>query len=223
MFTEDSHKELLKLNLGCGLNAPSGWINIDASFTAKLSKWKWFYIALCKIMKIKPTIWPKNIMIVDVRNGLPFPDNSIWAIFSSHMLEHMNYEEANFVIKECYRVLCKDGVIRIIVPDLYQITKRYIDLITHDPKGEHSQNYLKDLGIQEPSQKGIKKVIFKIFSHSTHKHIYDEWSLKELLEKHGFININRKVYGQSNISDIKRVEDKERHELSVCLEGVKQY
>ena len=34
------HNELLKLNLGCGLNTPPGWINIDASFTARLSKWR---------------------------------------------------------------------------------------------------------------------------------------------------------------------------------------
>ena len=29
-------------------------------------------------------------------------------------------------------------------------------------------------------------------------------------------------YGQSRIPDIKTVEDRRRHELSVCIEGVKE-
>jgi len=124
--------KILKLNLGCGLNAPSGWINIDASFTARLSKFLgsgWVYRFFCNTMRREPIPWPKNIKILDVRKGLPYPDNSIVAIFSSHMLEHMTYQEASFVIKECYRCLVHGGVIRIIVPDLYQIAKRYISLI----------------------------------------------------------------------------------------------
>ena len=142
-----------KLNLGCGLNAPAGWINIDASFTARLSKLGRFYKLLCKILRIKLIPWPKNIKILDVRNGLPYPDSSVKAIFSSHMLEHMHYEEANFVIKECYRCLVKGGIIRIIVPDLYQIAKRYVDSVNRNPKGEHSHSFLKNLNMQEKSYK----------------------------------------------------------------------
>jgi predicted SAM-dependent methyltransferase len=109
MVLNKAKNELKRLNLGCGLNAPSGWINIDASFTARLSKWRRVYAAVCKIMRIDPVPWPKNIKILDVRKGLPFPENSVQAIFSSHLLEHMSFEDANFVINECYRVLCKGG------------------------------------------------------------------------------------------------------------------
>jgi hypothetical protein len=108
------------------------------------------------------------------------------------------------------------------VPDLYQIAKRYIDLMNSSPKGEHSHNFLRDLGMQEISSKGIRKIIFKIFSHSKHQHMYDEESLRELLQKYGFTEILRMDYGQSRISDIALVEDKGRYEMSVCLEGVKE-
>ncbi|RKX93557.1 MAG: hypothetical protein DRP84_08275 [Spirochaetes bacterium] len=215
-------KEPIKLNLGCGLNAPSGWVNIDASFTARLSKFKTLYNVICKIGRVKTVPWPKNIKILDVRKGLPFPDSAVEAIFSSHMLEHMTYEDANFVIKECYRCLCKGGVIRIIVPDLYQITKKYIDSVLTNPSGLHSHNFLKDLNIFKPIYKGIHKVIYEIFSHSRHLYMYDEWSLRELLEKYGFKEIEKMPYGQSRIQDIKLVEDKNRHKMSICLEGIKK-
>ncbi|MFH1702689.1 MAG: methyltransferase domain-containing protein [Nitrospirota bacterium] len=222
MVSNNAHKEPIKLNLGCGLNAPLGWVNIDASFSARLSNWRGLYNAMCKFARVKPVPWPKNIKIVDVRKGLPFSDGTIKAIFSSHMLEHMTYEDANLVIKECYRCLCEGGVIRIIVPDLYQIAKRYVDLMVTDPKGEHSYNFLQDLNMQEGSYKGLLKVLHKIFGHSRHRHMYDEWSLMDLLEKQGFKNIQRMCYGQSRIPDNEMVEDKGRHEMAVCLEGIKE-
>lgn len=221
MVFDRIHKELIKLNLGCGLNAPSGWVNIDASLTARFSKWKRLYNMICKISRIKPILWPDNIKITDIRKGLPFSDSSVKAIFSSHMLEHMNFEDANFVIKECSRCLYVGGVIRVIVPDLFQIAKRYADLMITEPKGEHSHNFLHDLNMQESPYKRIRKFIYKILGHSRHLHMYDEWSLRELLEKHGFNEIQRMDYCQSRISEINLVEDKGRHEMSICLEGIK--
>jgi len=114
--------KILRLNIGCGLNAPSGWINIDASFIARLSKWGGLYKVLCRLFRIHPVPWPKNIKIWDVRRGIPFPDGSVKAVFTSHMLEHMTYEDAKFVVRECYRCLCEGGVIRVIIPDLYAMS-----------------------------------------------------------------------------------------------------
>ncbi len=218
-----NNKKMLKLNLGCGLNAPQEWLNIDASFTARLSKVKWLYKLTCKIFKIEEISWPKNIKIIDIRKGLPFKNGSVKNIFSSHILEHISYRDADFVIKECFRVLCKDGVMRIIVPDLYQITKRYVQLVDSNPQGEYSYNFVKDLNaFDDNPPKGVMRSFKQIFSHGKHLYMYDQWSLKELLEKHGFKNVQRMNYGQSQIPDIAAVEEQGRHESAVCLEGIKQ-
>ncbi len=220
----DIREELIKLNLGCGLSAPSDWVCIDSSFTARLSRWKRLYNIVCKLASTEQVPWPKNIRILDVRKGLPFPNRSAIVIFSSHMLEHMNFEDGNFVIKESYRCLCEGGRIRIIVPDLIKITKRYLDLVNNDPKGKHSHDFLRDLNmLNNVSHKGLLKIFYRLFSHGRHKHMYDEWSLRELLEKHGFLRIEKMSYGQSRIFDIKTVEDEGRHELSVCMEGIKEF
>ena len=185
-----------------------------------------FYQALCKIFGIKRVPWPKNIKIVDVRKGLPFSDGSAGAIFSSHLLEHLDFDEGDFVIKESFRCLKREGVIRIIVPDLYQIAKRYVDGMINDPQEEHSHNFLRDLNMSaEPYYKGISKIIYNRFGHSKHFSMYsdDERSLKNLLEKHGFAKIQKMEYGQSRIPDIKLVEEKGRHEMAICLEGIKEF
>ncbi len=58
-------------------------------------------------------------------NSLPFKANSIEAIFSSHVFEHLFMDEVERLISECYRVLQPDGVIRVVVPDLEKIICLY--------------------------------------------------------------------------------------------------
>jgi len=221
MTTNKEDNELRKINLGCGLNAPSGWVNIDASYTARLSKWNGLYKAICKIGRKTPIAWPNNIKSADVRKGLSFEDGSIEAIFSSHMIEHMSFDEGKYVIKECHRCLRDGGVLKIITPDLFQMAQRYIDSRTVSPEAKHSSEFLESLGISQISYKGIRKLIHEMLSHRSHKYMYDESSLRELLEKTGFKNIQRVSYGESQISDIAAVEEEHRYEMSICLEGTK--
>jgi len=56
---------------------------------------------------------------------LPFDDNCIEYIFSEHFFEHLFFDEALALLKECYRVLKAFGVIRTCVPDA--------DLRTYEP------------------------------------------------------------------------------------------
>ena len=214
---DDAHKEPIKLNLGCGLNTPPEWINIDASFTARLSKWGRLYKVLCRFLRIQPVPWPKNIRTCDVRRGLPFSDNSVQVIFTSHMLEHITYEDARFVIRECHRCLYKGGVMRVIVPDLYAISKRYVESMTNNPNSKHGHIFLKDLGVLD-DYKGLRRIL----GHARHLYMYDECSLRQLFEEAGFKGIERMSYGQSRITDIWLVEEKGRHEMAICLEGIKE-
>ena len=42
----------------------------------------------------------------DLRRGLPFPDESLSKIYSSHFLEHLSYKQGQEFLDECKRVLC---------------------------------------------------------------------------------------------------------------------
>ncbi|MDA9006523.1 methyltransferase domain-containing protein [Litoricola sp.] len=51
---------------------------------------------------------------------LPLSDNSVSLIYCSHTLEHIEESYAIKFISECYRVLKKNGVMRIVVPSTDQ-------------------------------------------------------------------------------------------------------
>jgi len=57
---------------------------------------------------------------MDLRENLPLPfkNNCVIAIFTSHCLEHLPDENVIFLLNECYRILKPKGILRISVPDM---------------------------------------------------------------------------------------------------------
>ena len=98
------------LNLGCGGNRPKDerWINIDNlhEIFPDLDRPE------RKNMDAEP-----NYLNADLRNGIPFEDNSVDGILASHFFEHLDAQEALKMMRECYRVLKQGGILRISVPD----------------------------------------------------------------------------------------------------------
>ena len=77
------------VHLGPGQdNYLDSWINVDAN-----------------LISSKPDIW------ADFRFKLPFPDNSVNAIYSHHMIEHL--PDLDFHFTEMYRCLVPGGLIRV--------------------------------------------------------------------------------------------------------------
>jgi predicted SAM-dependent methyltransferase len=93
------------LNIGCGSKFHTDWTNIDMS--------------PCHV----------SIKKVNIMNGLPFPDNSFDVVYNSQVLEHIPKENAEVFMKECYRVLKPNGIIRVVVPDLENIVNEYMKLL----------------------------------------------------------------------------------------------
>ena len=82
----------LKLHLGSGPNRKSGWVNIDLHQEADLT--------------------------LDLREPLPFRDNSCAIVYSEHVLEHFEYPEPVMsMLRDWLRVLAPGGTCRIGVPD----------------------------------------------------------------------------------------------------------
>ncbi len=53
----------------------------------------------------------------DIRKPIPLPDSSVTRILSEDFLEHINIEEINMFLVECFRLLKSGGIVRIGVPD----------------------------------------------------------------------------------------------------------
>jgi predicted SAM-dependent methyltransferase len=223
----------LKLNIGCGLSAPAEWTNIDNSLNAWLAKWPWFrqILVALRIMPLsKANIhYSRDIYIYDVSKGLPFVDNSAEAIYCSHLLEHFKPQDAYFFIQECCRVLTEGGIIRIIVPDLEQYTRKYIERTEQlnqkiPVEALPSEKFLDNLGIfdkEAANESMLMRFYKKLSNKNTHKWMYDEYALAALLKKYGFSDIQRRVCYESLISGIEKIEIPERFNYAVCLEAKK--
>jgi len=145
---------MIKLHLGCGPRYIPGFIHVDlADF---------------------PHIDHKH----DISDLPMFNDNSVDLIYCSHALEYFDRIEALRVLKEWYRVLKKNGVLRIAVPDFRAIVtvyQTYKDLEHQGILGPLYGRMVVNTGDGE-------KILY-------HKTVYDFDSLKKLLESVGFKNV----------------------------------
>jgi len=91
---------MIKLNIGCGWrNFGNDWVHIDGGDYEHLDHH-------------------------DV-SKLPYADNSVDLIYSSHMIEYFDRQEIIDIIKEWHRVLKPNGILRIAVPDFYTMCLLY--------------------------------------------------------------------------------------------------
>ncbi len=140
----------MKLHLGCGERYLEGFTHVD----------------LAKYDHIDYEIPVDNLEI--------FSDNSIEEIYASHVIEYFDREEIKSVLKEWNRVLKKNGVLRIAVPNLPELIKVY-----------ETYNDLNNiLGPLYGKWKIDNKTIY-------HKTVYDEKSLTSVLEQAGFRDIRK--------------------------------
>lgn len=220
------------LNVGCGLNAPDGWVNIDLSWAAWLAKHpylkKWLYHLKIISEKVYQTPWPSNILIHDITKGLPCSDNAAEGIFASHLLEHLTRSQAKEFIEEAYRVLAPGGVIRLIAPDLEQFAETYLTEVHSESVGIGAElpgdRFLRNLAFSSTNaeRSPIERFAQVCQDKNTHKWMYDALMLEKLLCGQGFVEVRQCGQGDSKIRNIGDVEKPERFKNSICFEGVKQ-
>lgn len=107
------------LNLGCGRRFHPAWTNVD--FTAM----------------------GDEVIGYNLTQGIPFPDASFDVVYHSHLLEHLPKNAAEPFLKECYRILRPQGILRVVVPDLEQIARTYLMIFEQANSGsqEAAANY----------------------------------------------------------------------------------
>jgi cephalosporin hydroxylase/predicted SAM-dependent methyltransferase len=107
-----SVRPLRLLNLGCGAHFHPSWVNVDIN--------------------------PNNSQVLkhDLQTRLPFEDDSFGAVYHSHVLEHLPRRNAAPFLKECYRVLARGGIMRVVVPDLETIARLYLKYLDGSLNGD---------------------------------------------------------------------------------------
>jgi len=194
-YPPETSDSLVKLNLGCFQDMfYHGWINIDIINLEQFAKSQGYLF--------QPA---------DVTKGLGYADGGCDIIFSSHLLEHLTREEGKNFLKECYRVLKPGGIIRISTPNAMTLSIEYIN------DGIWQNKYI-NVGVEkaEDSAEAYHNLLM-----AGHKTLYDEPSLRGMLERAGFVNIEKASPFNSR-SDAIRCQTINNHpDISIIMEAEK--
>jgi predicted SAM-dependent methyltransferase len=113
----------------------------------------------------------------DLRNGIPFPSDSVDRIYTSHMLEHIPYRDLLVFLDECYRVLKKDGELSVCVPDAGRYIGAYVEKRYFIELNEGYQPAVADTG------SFLDQINYIAYMNQLHKYMFDEENLVNTLKK----------------------------------------
>jgi predicted SAM-dependent methyltransferase len=190
----------LRLNLGSGFQPRPGWINVDLSNHADLQ--------------------------LDLREPLPFPDDSVRAIYTEHFFEHLSYpnlddetawqletpehpSEGLTFLRECRRVLEPGGTFDIVVPDAEGIIREYV--FRHEqPFPQHA--WWGPKWCDTP----LHCVNYVFRQGREHKYAYDEETLEGMLVRAGFADVARRPFDPTLEAENHRIG-------SLCVRARKEH
>jgi|SRR5579871_495708 len=169
-----------KLQLGASDNLLSGWLNTDVFLNSP------------------------SMVYLDATKRFPLDDNTFDYIISEHMIEHVDYQGGEAMLRECFRVLKPGGRVRIATPDLDVVVGLHFG-----EKTDAQRQYI-DWAIAKfmPTVQGNKDVfvINNFFRSWGHQFLYDKDTLNRLLFKCGFRQIASYKPGSSDDPVLRNLE-----------------
>ena len=150
-----SHPVVQRLNWGCGPRGVPGWLNSDLKSGSGID-------------------FP-----CDIRDGLPIESGSLDYIASIHALQEIPLDDQVPVLKELHRMLRRDGVLRLCLPDADKAIRAYLN-------GDRGHFVVPD---EDYSSLGGKFVVHILwYGHS--RVMYTPDFISELLGRTGFTKIS---------------------------------
>jgi len=203
-------KDKIKLNLGCGAIRPDGWLNTDSSLNSLIQNY-----AVGKIIskflgsRAYDTSGVKYMNLNKRWNSIK--DGSASVVYASHLFEHIQISATRLFLQESFRALSSGGVIRLVMPDMYLLSKHYVQ--QYERTNEKAlEEFMWALNLHREGQypKGsFKHSIIGWFQGYPHQHkfMYDKNLLQKMVEEAGFSQVRFSEFGKSEyIKDIQDVE-----------------
>jgi predicted SAM-dependent methyltransferase len=172
------------LNLGCGDKYCDYCVNIDANPLRKFDLW------------------------LNIRNGLPFGDQSVDSIYTAQMIEHFYPQELARVLFDCHRVLKIDSGMRIVEPSVENAIAAYsvrkVQWFSEWPRSSRSV--------------GCRFSNF-IFCDGQHRNAFDFEYMSEMLLSAGFSEVEKCRPSASRLypAEALSLSENDQHGPSVCL------
>lgn len=202
--------DLVKVNLGSGLTVAPGWINIDADFNVLMSGMPKF-IKRYIYKKTGAKNWYTEQQFLDtlekntfyhhrIDYGIPFHDNSIDFIFTSHFLEHVYREDAVKILEDSLRALKPGGIIRVSIPDL----DIAIEMVREGKYNEGLELFFVDS---------------KSDQYSKHHYLYNFEMMRKIMTDIGYTDVIKCNFQEGRTPDINILDCRE--DVTLFLEAKK--
>jgi SAM-dependent methyltransferase len=223
---------IVGINVGCGTSPCelSGWENVDKAVNARMRNVPGLrrLLGALGLLPGAEDRWPHRLKVHDIRKGLPYKDNSLLYVYSSHCFEHLYLDQAMRLLQECFRVLKAGGILRLAVPDLESSCRQYIEGVQNNARTERGEFpadvFVRQLlMVREAEPRGIVDRWFKpiLGKHTIHCWQYDWQSLSARFLAVGFTNVRHCSYLQSAIPNINSLDLAEKASESLYVEGTK--
>jgi len=200
-------KYTMKIHLGAFDQSVEGWINTDITPHIWIAKIPFLSIILYKMRIItrkryiqhKDKVF-KGLKYLNLIKPLPFQSNSVEAVFSSHVFEHLFMYEVESLIGEIYRILVPGGICRVVVPDLEKTLGNY--------DREDPRKFIDDL-FENSKRRSIK---------NAHHSAFTGPFLVRLFNKAGFSDAAILSYRVGKCPDLNKLDNRSE---SLFFEAVK--
>lgn len=192
------------LNLGCGTKTSPYATNIDFSIYQRLRR-----SPLGKVVAVLALRGERraqfesmhgDVLVHDLRRGIPVDDASVDAVYHSHTLEHLDRDAVPGFFAEILRVLRPGGVQRIVVPDLELVARRYLESLDAGER-DHDETIYAILGqcvrreahgtsLQAPLRRRVENLLLGDARRrgETHQWMWDRHNLAQALGAAGFVD-----------------------------------
>jgi SAM-dependent methyltransferase len=203
------------LNLGCGTRTSPATVNIDWSIYLRMHQ--------SKIGRTLAPLWLRghrresfrslngDVVVHDLRKGIPAADGTADAVYHSHVLEHIDRQDVPAFMAEIRRVLKPGGIHRMAVPNFGRDAADYLRSLEEE-RPDHDDMLIPLLtesvrreahgtSLQSPLRRRVENLVLGDARKrgQTHQWGYDRVNLRQILEANGFVGF--KVVGP-NESDI---------------------
>jgi predicted SAM-dependent methyltransferase len=126
----------------------------------------------------------------DLRRGLPFANNTVSRIYSSHLFEHLTFADGQRLMVESLRALRPQGSFSICVPNAALYISSYVERSTLP--GDYF-----GWGPAFNSTTPIDAVNYIAYMDGHHKYMFDEDNLVRRLELAGYADVRSREFDPS--------------------------
>jgi predicted SAM-dependent methyltransferase len=177
----------LRVELGSNARRP-GWVVTNVSWRARLH--------------------------LDATEPWPMADGTVEVIFADNMIEHLPLAGARLALQHAHSALRPGGTIRLATPDVEAAARLYLG--QNEAQAEALMEMHRRAGRVAEHSVDILRIPFAEHGHHV-GYLYDEASLAAELKRAGFHGIRRCAPGESEIADLRHLENRTDAEAFVQL------